>query len=106
LDEAREEEPVTSSTDVQVYAKLSALEFVLEVLLANELAHQPAEDTELFKQALVDAPGHIRSGPVDVDLVQAVQAETKVQLERFVEKLSKREAELRERISEAHQDDR
>lgn len=84
--------------EIQVCGRLTALEFVLEVLLANELAFQPEDASEAFKNDLISRPAHIKKGPVDVDVLQAIQRQAKDGLENFVRKVSEREAELRTRL--------
>ncbi|MGN6496602.1 MAG: hypothetical protein ACTHK5_04580 [Tsuneonella sp.] len=83
---------------IQVAGRFTALEFVLEVMLANNLAHMPEEVSEQFKSDLVSRPGYIKRGPMDADAMQAIQAECTAVLARFVEKVSEREAELREKL--------
>lgn len=86
-----------SETEVQVFGRISAIEFVLEVMLANELASQDPADTEKFKADLVSKPGYLRRGPISASLVQALDREVKSSLENFVQKVSDREADIRER---------
>jgi len=84
--------------DVQVAGRLSALEYVLEVLLANELAFQPEDATEAFKQDLLARPGYIKRGPVDADRLALIEVECATVLGNFVDKVSSREAEIRSRL--------
>jgi hypothetical protein len=81
--------------EIQVSGRISALEFVLEVMLANELAKYPEDVGEQVRADLVARPGYIRRGPVDVAELQAIEAETKAVLEHFCEKVATREAEIR-----------
>jgi hypothetical protein len=80
---------------IQVAGRLSALEFVLEVMMANTLADLDEATSNQVKRDLVSRPGYIQRGPVDAELVQAIQSETTAVLERFVEKVASREAEIR-----------
>ncbi|QIK79092.1 hypothetical protein G7077_09485 [Sphingomonas piscis] len=80
---------------IQVAGRLTALGFVLEVLLANELAAQPVEHTEVFKQELLSGARFIQAKPQSVIALRAIQAEAASVLERFVEKVREREADIR-----------
>ena len=88
-----------TETEIQIFGRLSAIEYVLEVMLANELANQDSESTAAFKSDLVAKQGYIRRGPVSIDLLQAIEAETKASLENFVRKVDERERDIRARIA-------
>jgi hypothetical protein len=83
---------------IQVAGRLTALEFVLEVLLANNLAFMDEAASEQFKADLVSRKSYLRRGPVDADLMQAIDAETDTVMGRFVEKVADREAEIRQAL--------
>lgn len=81
--------------EIAFAGKLSALEYVLEVMLANELASIPENAADRFRWDLLERRGYIRRGPVDVDLLQRLQAATRAELEGFLGKVAAREAEIR-----------
>lgn len=84
--------------EVQVAARFTALEFVLEVMIANQLAFMPAEASEDFKQALLDRQAYISRGPVDVNVMQAISAASEQVLQNFVTKVADREADIRDQL--------
>lgn len=76
---------------LQLYGRLSMLEFVLEVILANELAKQPAEGSDAFKVALLE-----KAKPVGTtDTQQVVATHLATGLRRFLEKVDEREHDIR-----------
>ncbi len=78
--------------------KLTMLEYMLEVTMANNLAFVPEERSAQFKADLLsrDVKLPARSGPVDVDELAAFQALVRADLENFFRKVSRREADIRE----------
>lgn len=82
--------------ELAVAGRLSALEYVLEVLMANQLAFMPPQDSEAFKQALATREGYIKRGPIDVDVMQLLAVETAKCLQGFLAKVSEREEQLRD----------
>jgi hypothetical protein len=84
-----------SQFEIEVSGRISALEYVLECMLANELSFQPPEHTAKFKEDMLGRPGYIKSGPVDVDQMQAIAAALHTSLEYFLQKVTKREDEIR-----------
>lgn len=83
--------------EAAICGKLSALEFVLEVMLANELADYPESMSKEFLDELVSRPGYISHGPVDADDLNSIKAECQVSLENFAAKVAKRSRGLRAR---------
>lgn len=81
--------------EIAFAGKLSALEYVLEVMLANDLASIPENAADRFRSDLLERQGYIRRGPVDVDLLQRLQAATHAELESFLGKVAAREADIR-----------
>jgi hypothetical protein len=86
-----------SEAPLEVYSRISALEFVLEVMLANKLAGLSKQVSEKFKSDLVLRPGHLppRSGPVDADVFQDLERRITADLENFARKVAAREDEIR-----------
>lgn len=78
--------------------KLTLLEYMLEVVVANNLAMVPEERSEQFKEDLLahDVKLPPRSGPVDVENLSAFQGLVRADLENFFRKVSAREASIRE----------
>lgn len=82
--------------ELAVAGRLSALEYVLEVLMANEMAFMPPQDSEAFKQALAAREPYIKRGPMDVEVMQLIAEETAKCLQGFLAKVSEREEQLRD----------
>ena len=83
--------------EIDVMGKLSAIEFVLEVVLANELAQQPERSSEQLKRDMMDREGYIRKGPVDVAHLEKIRAAFSDSLANFLNKVTERESEIRAR---------
>ena len=64
-----------TEVELEMSARMSALEYVLEVLIANELAYQPREGTALLKKDLLSRQSWFRSELVDAEHLHALQAE-------------------------------
>lgn len=94
--------------ELQVYARITVLEFVLEVMLANTLAQLDPSVSETFKRDLVSRPARLppKSGPIDVDVFGTYQAQIAADLEHFLEKVAQREGEIRAKIAQAQQQQR
>ena len=80
---------------IAVAGRFSALEFVLEVLMANNLATMDRQSSEHFKSEMLDREGYITHGPIDVDDLQAIAEETQAVLRAFLAKVSNREEDVR-----------
>lgn len=81
-----------------VTVKLTMLEYMLEVVVANNLAPAPEERSEQFKQDLLARQMQLppKSGPVDVEDLAAFQGLVRADLENFFRKVSARESSIRE----------
>lgn len=88
-----------TGSEVQVAGRVVALEFVLELMLANGLAVQPLEKSEAFRERLRSEKAYMRQVTFDPEQSEAIAAEAKAFMQRFVEKVARREAEFRRRIS-------
>ncbi len=79
-------------------SRISALEFILEVLVANELARMPEKDSAKFKVYISSHPASLppRSGPVDVEVFQEMERQVTADLENFARKVATRERVIRE----------
>jgi hypothetical protein len=89
---------VSTEVEIAFAGKLSALEYVLEVMMDNELAFIPQESAERFRTDLLDRPGYIPRGPVDVELLPLLEATTSAELESFLGKVAAREADMRRQV--------
>ena len=71
---------------------------VMEVMLANNLAVLDEDRAAQFKSDVLGRPLKLppRSGPVDVDEIQAFQNLLRVEMENFLRKVSERETNLRD----------
>ena len=87
--------------DLKGYSRISALEFVLVVILANELAMRSLESSESFKAHLLSREPALPSpsGPIDAEIVQAMATMMRHDIERFVRKVSAREGDIREALA-------
>lgn len=81
-----------------VTVRLTMLEFMLEVVVANNLAFVPEDRSEQFKEDLLSRPMQLPpgSGPVDVEALEAFQGLVRADLENFFRKVSARESGIRE----------
>ena len=86
--------------ELKIYARISALEFVLVMVLANDLAMRSPESSERFKALLLSREPALpsRPGPLDAEIVQAVATMTRHDIDSFVRKVSAREADIRAKI--------
>ena len=80
-----------------VTVRLTMLEYMLEVVVANNLAFVPEERSEQFKDDLLSRPMQLPhgSGPVDVADLAAFQGLVRADLENFFRKVSSRESGIR-----------
>lgn len=87
---------------LEVYSRISALEFVLEVMLANQLASWPEEISAKFKHDLSSRPARLppRSGPMDAEFFQEMERRTTADLENFARKVADREREIRAALAQ------
>ena len=86
-----------SDAPLEIYSRIAALEFVLEVMLANDLAGQPPSESAVFKRDLVSREARLppRSGPLDVAFLHILRQQIKTDLEAFLQKVAARESEIR-----------
>ena len=87
---------------LKVYSRISALEFILEVLVANELARMPEKDSAKFRADLSSRPASLppRSGPMDAEVFQEMERQVTADLENFARKAATREREIREALAQ------
>lgn len=90
-----------SAAEIDMAGKLSAISFVLEVMLANEMARWPEEDAANFRQDLISLNGQIARGPIDAGVVQAIQSAMAEHLAAFLQNVARREAMIRAQIPQA-----
>ena len=87
--------------DVDPYTvKITNLEFIAEVAMANVLANLSASDCKALKEDFARRrPSTLppRSGPVDIEHLKAFDAALASDTAHFIEKVSAREAEIRAR---------
>lgn len=82
--------------------RLTMYEYMLEVVVANNLSLVPEERSEQFKQDLLARDMRLppQSGPVDVDDLAAFQGLVMADLENFFRKVSSRETSIREALAQ------
>jgi hypothetical protein len=84
----------------EVFARLSMLEFALEVIYANWLAGRPAKESEAFRRDLVEKNkrgyGRLTVDPQAVESMQRIVQRSNKMMERFAHKVATREREFRE----------
>lgn len=83
----------------EAFARLTMLEFMLEVVMANQLSEAPPKDSEIAKSDLLRIStrtyGHI-TGDLDAARnMRNVSERASEMAARFVEKVARREAEIR-----------
>jgi hypothetical protein len=83
--------------ELKVYARISALEFISVMVLANDLAMRSPKSSESFKAHLLSREPALPSGsgPLDAEVVQAVATMMRHDIDSFVRKVSAREADIR-----------
>lgn len=83
----------------EVAARLSMLEFLLEVSIANQLAVSDPQRSDAVKRDLVDRMKKPRADSAaaiqDHPRAQVLVARSVEMMERFVQKLGERESEIR-----------
>ena len=87
-------------TEIAIAGRLSALEFVLEVMLANNLATLTKADADAFLADLVSRAPYLRKGPVDQEVLAAIVGEMQAVLHGFAGKVADRSDEIRQRMTE------
>jgi hypothetical protein len=84
-----------------ICGKLTALEFVVEVMLANQMAHLTKDHSDRFLADLVSRTSYIRRGVVDVDDLQAIEAASNATLQNLAMKVSERAEEIRKHVAQS-----
>lgn len=82
--------------EIEIEARLTALEYVLSTLLANGLAHQERANAEEFKESLLSTDGTL-SGLMEADRLEAIKSSTRSHLSRIVKATSALEHTFRAR---------
>lgn len=86
----------------EIAAKLTLHEFLLEIIIANNLAHIPEHEADHFKSTITDRmsrPYGVLTGDTEAaQEIQDVVALTREHAGLFVQKLSRREAEIRRKF--------
>jgi hypothetical protein len=77
---------------ISVAARFTALEFVLEIIVANAMLQMTDAQSATFKSEMTEQLGYIRNGLMDVDEMQAIAEQSQKMLENFFAKVSEREA--------------
>ncbi len=83
----------------EAFARLSVLEFAVEIIIANQLARIPLEHSEQFKKDFVSRPANLGPAPTTSQEEQneAWLAERIQQISaRLIEKIANREKGIRE----------
>jgi hypothetical protein len=81
--------------EIQFAAKLSALEHVIEVMLADQLARLTQDDAEAVCRDMINRHSQIRGGPIDVDDLSSLRRAASQALELLLERAEARSYELR-----------
>ena len=84
--------------EVRMAGRIMALEFVIEVMLANQLAGTPRDLSASFKRDMLDHPPYAPLQPVDPELLESIRPGMHVSLDNLLRKVSDREADIREQI--------
>ena len=84
---------------VTAYARLSVHEFMLEVIMANWLAHVPEDEFEQVLKDLRTRSSDLRTAQVaDGSVLDQLMREQSEITENFLEKVGKRTAEVRSKL--------
>jgi len=87
----------------EAYARLSMLEFAIEVIMANQLARADEESSRVTKEDFVRVAARsygAMTGDLDTARrMQAIACRSAEMAERLVDKVARREKEIRARIS-------
>ena len=83
--------------EIKLRAEIGMLRYILEVVLANELARQPEESTEQFKLGLLQASPTVGrdAAPIGDGTLARIAAAQTIALKKFLERLDAREAGIR-----------
>jgi len=81
-------------TLIEITARLTAHEFILEVFTANITAEWPDDNVSEFWKNIVNREPYLSKGPVDVDAMQKQNARYQSMIENFSRKSMKRREEV------------
>ncbi|MDQ7019814.1 MAG: hypothetical protein Q9M33_11695, partial [Robiginitomaculum sp.] len=81
---------------MQVAGRLSAIEFLIEIILANESASWSDDDFNAFWVDALSKNAQLppKSGPVSVELLQHLGDMTQTSLQRFHHRVAERRASI------------
>lgn len=79
---------------IAITARLTAHEFILEVFTANMTADWPDDNVAEFWDKMTSRPPYLSKGPVDVEAMDAQNAQYQLIIENFAQKSSKRRDEV------------
>lgn len=81
----------------EILAKLSALEFVLEVTTANQMAHWSQADVNEFWRTMSSRPAHLPSGsgPVSHQHLEQMSVRVSEMISNFGAKVSERRRSIK-----------
>jgi len=82
------------ATLIEITARLTAHEFILEVFTANITADWSDHNVAEFWKSLVNREPYISKGPVDVDVMERQVARYQSMIESFSQKSMKRREEV------------
>ncbi|MCC5022877.1 MAG: hypothetical protein J6386_08820 [Candidatus Synoicihabitans palmerolidicus] len=82
--------------DCGAFARLSMIEFAIEIMMANQILFSSEADSEAFKRDFIDRFSTPRLGPASDSSEDEQLAERSRQMaERLIEKVADREAGIR-----------
>jgi hypothetical protein len=84
--------------EIRMAGRIMALEFVIEVMLANQLAGMPETMSASFKQDMLEHPPYAPIAQVDPELLGSIRRDMRACLENLLRKVNDREADIRQQI--------
>lgn len=81
--------------EINLAGRLCALEYVIEVMLANQMALLSHGDAEGFFREVINQHGSIRGGPIDADDVTSMEKAAADALQALLGKAEARAYEIR-----------
>lgn len=92
---------LTDNDAVIIYAKLTMLEFAVEVMMANDLAGNSEKTSEQFKADFIERmsrQARFITGDLDAaEVVQNINTSASKMAENLILKVSQRETEIRDK---------
>lgn len=79
---------------IAITARLTAHEFILEVFAANITADWPDDNVAQFWEHMTTRPPYLARGPVDVEAMEAQNAQYQLIIENFAQKAKNRRDEV------------